>query len=200
MSTGTATPSFKTRANNGDGGDFELPPSGTHPAVMVGLIDLGTTENTYNGKTSDRHKILLVWELTAEADSKGQNFIVAQDYTWSLNKKAALRPIVEGFRGKALADDEEYDLALMLGKPCMINVTEGVSGGGKKFAEIAGCSPPMRGLTVPPATRDVVFFHIGALTSTKDDLEIPDWVPPLYGRKVVDDIKKSKEYAALSPF
>ena len=200
MSTDVATPSFRTKSSNNEGGDFELPPSGTHPAVMVGLIDLGTTENTYNGKTSDRHKILLVWELTAEADSKGVNFIVAQDYTWSLGKKAALRPLVEGFRGKAMADEEEFDLALMLGKPCMVVVTEGISGNGKKFAEVASLSPPMRGLTVPPATREPFIFHLGQLSSTKDDLEIPDWVPPLYGRKVADDIRKSQEYGKLSPF
>lgn len=177
-----------------------MPPPGTHPAIMVGLIDLGTTENTYNGKTSDRHKILVIWELTAESDSKGQNFIIAQDYTWSLGKKATLRPLVEGFRGKALADGEDFDLALMLGKPSMINITEGVSGQGKKFMEVAAISPPMRGLTVPPQTKETVCFHLGTLNSTKDELEIPEWVPPLYGRKVADDIKKSNEYRKLPPF
>lgn len=200
MSTGTAIPSFKTTAKNSEGGDWEMPPAGAHPAILVGLIDLGTTENTYQGKTSDRHKILLVWELTNESDSKGVNFLVAQDYTWSLGKKAALRPIVEGFRGKALADQEEFDPAVMLGQPSMINLTEGVSGNGKRFMEVAAVSPPMKGLTVAPATREITVFHLGSIHSTKDDLDIPGWIPLLYGRTVTDDIKKSKEYEALPAF
>jgi len=102
MSTATAV-SFRIPATSGEGGDFELPPSGSHPAILIGIVDLGTRDNTYNGKTSKRHKIMLAWELTAENDSKGQTFVVAQDYTWSLNSKAQLRTIVEGFRGKGLA-------------------------------------------------------------------------------------------------
>ena len=57
------------------------------PAVLVGLIDLGTTENTYQGKTSDRHKILFVWELTAEHDSHGSNFLVRRITPGALARK-----------------------------------------------------------------------------------------------------------------
>lgn len=199
MSTATAV-SFRMSASSGEGGDFEMPPAGSHPAVLIGIVDLGTKDNTYNGKTSKRHKILLAWELTAEADSKGQNFVVAQDYTWSLNSKAALRTIVEGFKGKALADNEEYDVADMLGQPCMINLSEGMSGGGKKFMEVSGVSKPPRGLTVPPASRDAFVFHWGAVGSARDDFGLPRWLPKLYGRNVEDDLKTTDEYVALSPF
>ena len=199
MSTGTII-DFKTKATSGDGGDFELPPAGTHPAMLIGLIDLGTHESNYGGKKTDRHKILFIWELTAEANSQGQNFLIMQDYTWSLNAKAGLRKIVEGFRGKSLADNEEYDLAEMLGKPSMINISEGLSGNGKKFMEVVSVSPPMRGLTVPPATREIYAFVFGLINSTLDAIEIPAWVPKLYGRNVIDDIKASKEYAKLPNF
>jgi hypothetical protein len=198
MSTATSV-SFKTKASSGEG-EYELPPAGSHPAIMIGLVDLGTHDNTYNGKTAKRHKILLVWELTAESDSKGQAFIVAQDYTWSLNTKAQLRTIVEGFRAKALADDEEFDLMTMLGQPSMISLTEGVSGSGKKFVEVASVSRPSKHTTVPPASHETYVFHWGALASQKDDFELPDWMPRLYGRMVSDDLKASDEFAALVPF
>ena len=200
MSTVAPSLTFGTKVSNNEGGDYETPPSGMFPAVLVGLIDLGTTENTYQGKTSDRHKILFVWELTAEHDSHGSNFLVAQDYTWSLGKKAKLHGVVESFTGKVLNDGDEYDLGLMLGKPCVVSLTEGVSGNGKKFVEIASVTQPMRGLNVPNPTRPIVAFLLAQLGSTKDDLGIPDWIPVLYGRKVTDDIKKSKEYLALPPF
>jgi hypothetical protein len=199
MSTGTI-PDFRTKANNSDGGDFELPPAGVHPGILIGLVDLGTHSSTYNNEKKDRHKILLAWELTAEADSKGQNFLIIQDYTWSLHKKAGLRALVDGFRGKALGDNEEYDLAEMLGKPCMISLSEGVSGGGKRFMEVTSLSPPMRGLTVPPASHDIYAFLLGMINSTLDPIDIPAWMPRLYGRNVIDDIRASQEYAKLPNF
>lgn len=201
MSTATSPIDFRTTANNKEGGDYELPPCGTHPAVLVALIDLGTHKSTYPGKPDgERHKIMLCWELTAETDSKGENFIVGQDYTWSLGKKAHLRDVVQGFRGKDLADGEEFDLGTMLGQPCIINLTEGVSGGGKKFREIAAVNPPMRGLAVPPASRPVFAFLLSLINSTLDAIDVPEWVPRNYGRLVIDDIKASKEYLALPNF
>lgn len=199
MSTAAAV-SFRMSASSGEGGDFELPPAGSHPAILIGVVDLGTKDNTYNGKTSKRHKILLCWELTAEADSKGQNFIVAQDYTWSLNSKAQLRTIVEGFRGRALADNEEFDVADMLSQPCMISISEGISASGKKYVEVGGVSKPPRGLAVPPAMNDTFVFHWGAVSSTKDDFGIPAWMPRLYGRNVADDLKTTDEYGNLPAF
>lgn len=196
MSTGTMD--FRTKAISGEG-DFEMPPPGTHPAILVGLIDLGTHASTFD-PTKTRHKILFIWELTAEADSKGQNFLVLSDYTWSLNSKAALRSIVEGFKGKSLADGEEYDLGLMLGQPCMINLKEGTSAKGKSFMEVSSVSPPMRGLTVPPATHTPFGFLLSMINSTIDAIDIPAWVPKLYGRNVVDEIKVSHEYAKLPSF
>lgn len=199
MST-NVIPGFRTTASNNEGGDYERPPGGTHPAILVALVDLGTTKTTYNGKEKDRHKILLAWELTAEADSKGENFVVAQDYTWSLGKNATLRPLVEGFRGRTLGDNEEYDLAEMLGQPCMLSLTESVSGNGKKYMEVMSLSPPMRGLTVPPASRQIYAFSLAMINSTLDPLEIPTWIPKLYGRNVADDVKASQEYAKLPNF
>ena len=206
MSTGTMIPDFKTKANNSEGGDYDRPPTGQHPAVLVALIDLGTTESTFRNsktgkdETKDRHKIALAWELTAEHDSKGETFVVLQDYTWSLAKNAGLRPIVKGFLGRDLADQEEYDLAEMLGKPCCVTLTDGISNNGKKFVEVASVSQPMRGLTVPPATKPIYAFLLGMINSTLDEIAIPAWVPKLYGRYVLDDIKASKEYAKLPNF
>lgn len=195
MSTGTAV-SFSTKASNREGGNYEKPPVGAHPAVLVAIVDLGTTKSTYNGKEKDRHKIMLVWELTAENNSKGENFLVGQDYTWSLAKNAALRPIVEGFRGTDLADNEEYDIGSMLGQPCQI--TLGTDPGG--YIVVKGVCKPMRGVTVPPASRETYVFHWGAVSSAKDDFGIPEWMPWNYGRKVEDDLKACQEYAALPPF
>ena len=54
--------SFKMKSSSGEGGQFEIPPAGNHPAVLVGIIDLGTRPSTFQGKTTDRREVYLVWE------------------------------------------------------------------------------------------------------------------------------------------
>ena len=54
---------FKNKASSG-GGDFAVPPAGSHPAVMVALVDLGMHTDTYQGDTTTNRKLFLVWELT----------------------------------------------------------------------------------------------------------------------------------------
>jgi len=199
MST-TASP-FKKQASNSEGGDFERAPAGTHPAVLVGLIDLGTHTKTFQGKPSyDAQSLFLVWELTSEFDAKGAPFLVGQEYTYSLGKKAKLRAIVEGFAGRSLADQEEFDISEMLNKPCVATVKEGLTSTGKKFSEITGIGKPMKGLTVPTPFTTPFMFALAGCVAQADIPEIPEWVPFTYGRKVMDVIKESKEYQDLAPF
>ncbi len=196
------TTSFKMKASSSEG-DYELPPTGQQPAVLIGLIDLGTHSRTFgagaNAKTTTTRKLLFVWELVAETSSKGEQFVVAQDFTWSLNQKANLRKFLEGWIGRSLKEEEEYDFALLLGQPCVLNLSEGQTGNGKKFVEVASAAKPMRGLNVPPASNAVFAFSIDAQTNNAPP-DLPDWVPPIYGRKVIDDITASEEWGRLAPF
>jgi hypothetical protein len=198
MST-TATNPWVVEATSGQG-DFELPPAGPHPAYCVGLIDLGTNSRTFNGKTDEVHKVLILWELTAEHMQDGRTFVVHRDFTWSLNVKAKLREFLEAWLGRTIPDAEKFDLSTLVKQPCLLTLTEGTSGAGKKFVEVSSCSRPMRGLTVPAMTVHPVMFSIAECTSSATDPPIPDYVTPLYGKAVVDVIKSSKEWGELSPF
>jgi hypothetical protein len=168
-----------------------------HPAVLVGLVHLGTTEQEYNGKKYDRDKILLVWELVAETDSEGKNFIVEADYTFSLNEKAGLRKIIEGWSGKTIPEGTDLDLLKFLGRGCMLNLTEEISAKQKKFIEVASVNPLLKNMQVPAPSHEAFAFDFDLVESQLDEPPIPDWVPPLYGRSVREDIKKSYEWAAL---
>lgn len=199
MSTATASPFAKsadnTDYNNGEG--FERPPSGLHPAVLVSLIDLGTHEFFYQGKKSENRKIFLTWELTAEHMLDGTTFLISADYTWSLGKSANFRHMLEAWSGRAFSDKEEFDPLKLLGLPCVVTVSEGLSAKGKKFTEIVGVANPMKGQTLPPATRKTFAWHMSMITCQDDPIELPDWTPRIYGRLVIDDIKGSKEWLAL---
>lgn len=196
MSTATMSP-FGAKATNKEGGDFELPPSGLHPAVLVALIDLGTHSHTYNGKTEEKRKIFLVWELTAEHQKSGETFMVAQDYTWSLNVKANFRKMLEAWSGRSFSEDEEFDPIKLIGRPCVVSLSEGKTAGGKKFVEVVGVAQPMRGQAVPPLTVEQFAWHLSQISDQKMEIPIPEWVPRNYGRPVTDDIKASKEFKAL---
>lgn len=193
----TAASPFAKKADSKEGQEYEIPPSGLHAAVLVALIDLGTHEFTYQGKKSENRKIFLVWELTAEHQLNGDTFMIAADYTWSLNAKANFRKMLEGWAGRTFKDDEEFDPLILLGKPCVVNVSEGVTANGKKYAEVMGVAVPMKGQTIPKATQVNYAFHLSQVTCQKDEITIPVWVPRNYGRMVLDDIKGSKEWMAL---
>ena len=59
-----------------------------------------------------------------------------------MNEKANLRKHLEGWRGKNFTDAEaeDFDLASVLGKPCMLIVSESENGG-KTYSNIASVGP-----------------------------------------------------------
>ena len=195
-----AASAFATKATSNEGGNFELPPGGSYPAVLIGLVDLGTHTDTFNNEAKDSRKIMFVWELTSEHQENGETFVVGQAYTWSLNKKAKLRPMIEGWTGKVLSDSEEFDPLTLMGRTCVVNLTEGETGAGKKFVNVTSVTPPMKGLTVPPSTREQFVFHLSMINSALDPLPIPEWCPRVYGTEVVAKIKASHEFQKLPNF
>jgi hypothetical protein len=188
--------SFKRRVEASEG-DYELPPGGSYLATFVGLIDLGTQPRDYEGKHWEEHKIVLAWEID-EKNSEGENFIVIKDYTFSLHEKANLRKMIEAYSGKALADDQELDLLLLLGKPCVLSLSEGVSSKKQKFVNVTAVSRLMKGQTAPKATRKIFIFDFEFVEDPRLDPVIPDYFPPLYGRKLADDIKRSPEWQRIA--
>jgi hypothetical protein len=199
MSTATTVNPWKKKVTSGEGGDFELPPGGSYPGCLVGLIDIGTHENSYQGKTSEVHKILLVFELTGEFDTRGDTFKVMKDFTFSLNSKAKLRAFLEGWEGRKFADDEEIDLSSFVLRNGVVNLNEGTSNAGRKYVDLVSVTRPFKGLIVPDRTVEPVVFSLDGW-DPKREPPIPDWVPFNYGRKVADEIKGSKEWPLLVPF
>lgn len=184
----------KNKGGTGEGGTYELPPEGTHAAVLVALVELGTQHNQIDGK--DQRKILLAWELTNEQDSTGKNFVVGRDYTQSLNEKAALRQLIKTWRGKDLEEDGEgnvnFDLGLLLGKPCQVTVSHYKTGSGKVVARVEAVTRPVKGLTVPPATHEPIGWEL----ESGEPIPTDYWLPWIFGRKVKEKIEESAEWKA----
>lgn len=108
---------FHTRAASG--GSFAPAPEGTHAAVCTRLIDLGTQETQFGPK----RRVQVGWEID-ERREDGQRFMAFAHYTLSMHEKAALRKMLEQWRGRSFDDDEEFFIGSVLGKGCLITLVK----------------------------------------------------------------------------
>ncbi len=67
------------------GGDFVLAPAGTHTAVCIQAIDLGTRDG---GKWGPKRKLRIAWEIPGERMDDGRPMIATKQYSASLSEKS----------------------------------------------------------------------------------------------------------------
>lgn len=155
---------------------------GRYHAILVAMIDLGSQRHEFEGTVSQRPKMFLVYEL-----SKGQ--LIATDITLSLNEKAKLRQWIEARIGQRIADGTEYDITEEVGKHCTVTV-EATTGGYPKIKSVGPYTAPNT-ILLNPKNRPVII----SMDDFKEGVEIPDWVPRLYGEKIEDVIRRSPEFS-----
>lgn len=115
--------SLMTKPVSGRSGDYKPAPAGTHIAILIGIYDLGHHQESWDGVTSWKPKVLLTWELSEELMDDGRPFTISRTFNLSLHENAAFRKFLEPWRGK-FTDQETagWDVREMLGKPCMLTV------------------------------------------------------------------------------
>lgn len=125
-------------------------PAGSHLARCYRIIDLGTQKTEYLGTIKPLRKVMFAWELHGEDDEgkplvteKGDPMAIFKNYTLSKNEKANLRLDLQGWRGKPFTDAEigRFDIAVVLGQWCMLNVIHRPGKEGRVFANVTGVSP-----------------------------------------------------------
>jgi hypothetical protein len=168
--------------------DYEMPAPGTYPAVLVALLDLGTHENEYQGKTTIARKVFLAWELTSERKTDGSNFVLGREYTLSFAKKSNLRALVEKWRGKEFGADEAFDLGKLAGQPCLLSVVLNDNG----YTKVEGVSQPPKGMKIEKPTHSPIMWEIGSVTPFPTD----EWLPYSFGKPLHEVINRSNEYKA----
>lgn len=167
----------------------ELPEAGYQPARLIGLIDLGTHIEEYQGASKEARKIYLLWELTAEP-IKGTEFnhVMGKMYTLSYHAKSALRQMLEQRRGKVFQEGEDINLHKVLGLDFLLTISH-KEGKERSYATISAVGPPMKGQTVPPAKRSHLTYEIG----TGQPIPNQAWLPFIFGRSVKEMIEDSQE-------
>ena len=161
------------------GSDIEPVPEGLHPAVCVGIFDVGTIYEEKWGKAS--HKGIIKWELPKQPLIKVQDKLMprclTKVFTLSLHEKANLRQTLESWRGKRFTEVElgGFDLEKVLGKPCQIQVIHNTKGD-KTYATIMNVLPATDGDKQIVAATPADSFSISDLTELAFPEDLPEWI------------------------
>lgn len=195
---GKTMSSWKQTATKSETSDRELPPAGENmPAVCVALLDVGHHWKEFNGRGYWRHMIFIVWELVDEPERP----VVFKDFTLSLKispggQQSQLREWV-GKWGKVLANNEEFDLELLAGKPCLLSVIHEKTKKDRLVAKVSNLSPARVGNrpieVAKPEHRPLVW----SLEDGKES-SLPDWIPWLYGKPIQQWVEESQERSGSS--
>lgn len=160
---------------------FETCPAGNHLALCYAVIDLGMQERDWQGEVSVKRRVRISWELAEELMTDGRPFSASKEYTLSLNEKATLRHDLEGWRGRAFTEDElaGFDLANVLGKPCLVNVVHQQKRDGTGFyAKVIGITRIPKGMSITgiPKVNVPLWFSLDEPDAADKYALLPEWL------------------------
>src|SRR5262249_38335249 len=83
-------------------------------------------------------------------------------YTATIGERSSLRRDIEAMRGKRFtgSESESFELASLLGKPCMLNLIHEVSKNGRKYHKIIGLTPLPKGTRAPAMISETLHYQI----------------------------------------
>jgi len=162
--------------STGESTQRELIPAGTYVARCYSVVHLGHVTQKYMGEEKVVDLVRFTWELPTELrcfnqDKGMQPCAISKEMTLSLNEKSNLRQLLNSWRGKALTEKEaeSFDLARLIGQPCMINLIHQPSKTNpeKVYERIAAVMPMMKGMTCPPQHNPSMEFSVLEFDRTK---------------------------------
>ena len=183
-------------AKDSGGGSFTPAPAGSHVAVCDMVVDLGLQENDYQGERSIKHQVYIRWELVDEylPTDATKRFSVGKFYGLSLHEKATLRRHLESWRGVPFTPDQlkAFDIAKLLGAPCLIAVTHGTKANGDINAKVDGVMKMPKNMPPPGDTTMTPLIYDDEHPAAYDSL--PEWLQ----KKVDAQIKPANGAAELN--
>lgn len=176
-------------AKDSGGADFVPTPSGTHMARCIWILDIGIQGG---GQFKPRAKVVFGFELVNEFMDDGRPFMISAIYTNSLNEKASLSAMLEGWRGKSFTDQERkdgYDFSGALGKACQVNVVH-TEKNGRVYGNVASVSNAPKGVTTPGATNTLLLYSV----DEPDEAvfaKLPKWIQEKILTRIVEEPAKT---------
>lgn len=158
-------------------------PEGAHPARLVRILDLGSQVTPFkheDGSPVISRKLSIAWELYTDPRMEdGRPFMVSEKYTRSLDEKSNLFKMLNSWLGGEFADamtSGTFDLASILGRPCMVSVNHHVSAKGTTFAKVGSIMvlPKALAKSIDTQVNPNVMFDLDAFDKAVYD-SLPNW-------------------------
>jgi len=130
---------------------FDPAPAGLHEAVLVDIIDLGEVVEEYDGETTFKHKMKLVWQLKARNMKINERFQARATYTVSLGENSNFRKMLRSWRGRDFTPEELAEFRKdiekkLLGANCRLNLSIAKGrASGREYAKVEAVMPPDKG-------------------------------------------------------
>lgn len=211
MSTVTASP-FATTTKPA-GGEFERCKKGTLPAVIFGLIDLGTHTIHYKAQgdrpardVNTRKGALLIQISTKlRKQANGEPFIFVEEFSMGSSPAARMRLLYESVMETKLSDNVPFDPMHLVGKSCTASIIDSKTAKGKEFSKLESITSLAEGMEeVEVAAPDLpdlphkaengkpcLLWFIGA---DMGDFPSQAWIPWSFGRPLFESYRESHEY------
>lgn len=161
----------------GGSGDFKRIPTGAHVAVCDMVVVMGYQPGSAQ-YPNPKVKLYLRWQVPAERTDDDRPMVVGATLTASMNGKAQLRKLLEGWRGVAFTDEqaEVFDVSKLIGQPCMISVVESESGG-KTYSNVQSVSRLPKGTPNPTIEGEaLVYWNRDDAADRQVFGKLPEWL------------------------
>lgn len=112
-------------------------PEGLHKAVCCDIVDQGMIST----KFGTRHMVQVRWQVDEINPDNGERFLVTKRYNNTLTPGSNLRTDIESWFGKALPEECEMDLDVLLGRCCQLQLVHEVKEGGKVYCNVKSIVP-----------------------------------------------------------
>jgi len=183
-----------TSSNRGGESTFKPVLAGLHPAICVGVIDLGIQEGS-DQYPKPKQKIHIRWvalDQMVEWEKDGVKHsgpaIVGATYTLSLSENSNLRPMLESWRGRAFTEQEleRFNVAALAGKPCQLNVIH-VAKGPKTYANVKTIVPWPKGMPVPTENVPAAVVYTPSAHDQAVFDALPKWLRETIDKRLADN-------------
>jgi len=170
------------------GSDFQTVEAGVYMARCYKIIDLGTQQGEYEGKSISKRELVIGWEFPTELMEDGKPFVTSAFYTASIGEKAKLRKLLIDWRGRDFTPEElqGFEIKNLLGAPCQLNMVANKKG----KVVVGSASPLMKGTKCADQMNDSVYM---SLEHDEFDQKVFDGLGDFFQKKIM----ASPEWLAL---
>jgi hypothetical protein len=192
-------PKISVRAG-GDFGPREVCPAENLRAVITRIYFVGTQQNTFQPNMKPALKVVLSFTVDAEK-TDGSYHVLSATYTLSAHEKSGLTKSFAPILGNQWPKEgQEFDVSILLGLNCMVDVAHNVKSNGETSAKISKVSKLPKGFMPLDTECDQViwcFDDPGAM----EDSSVPNWIKEMAkgSEELSGQVMTAKEYQATAP-